>query len=316
MNEKLQRATQLLQDGDPEQALLLLGESGESSIERKQLEAACKKSLSEQYLWLLNDAAKGNRTDEIQEYVRKYLQHLGSDDRVEKYVRMTNSTASLKSGNKQFFKSLNPVKFKFALIPIAVFLLIFLIELLGAYGDKLGITPPSYLLNYVVSFLRCVNVVIIVAIFWWIGTYEKRPMDNVYCYCLLMWGCDSLLAGIADFIYGFHYDSISVLQGIRMSLVIVDILLIIFLVKQVLESRKFKKPLIFALTATGLDLIRLSLFLYVAYAQNFIMYNYDKMKLCSIVTDVATCGRVVLLSVCFVMIYMRTNHDGEKVICN
>ncbi|MBR5841806.1 MAG: hypothetical protein IKY64_04230 [Bacteroidaceae bacterium] len=86
MNEVLQRATQLLQDGEPEQALLVLDELEEISEESKHLKIVCKKSLSEQYIWLLNDAVKNNRYDEFDKYLNRYLHLIGNDELIAKFV--------------------------------------------------------------------------------------------------------------------------------------------------------------------------------------------------------------------------------------
>ena len=82
MEEVLNEATRLLQNGEPEESLLLLNQLSESTTECEQLKAACKQALSEQYLWLLNDAVKGNRADEIRAYVSKYLYLIGKDERI------------------------------------------------------------------------------------------------------------------------------------------------------------------------------------------------------------------------------------------
>ena len=51
-------AARLLQDGDPEQALRLLNEVKDSTLEYEQLKAACKRMLSQQYMYLLREAQK------------------------------------------------------------------------------------------------------------------------------------------------------------------------------------------------------------------------------------------------------------------
>ena len=56
MEEVLKEATRLLQDGEPEQALLQLREIEESTQEIEQLKSACKHMLAQQYMYLLREA--------------------------------------------------------------------------------------------------------------------------------------------------------------------------------------------------------------------------------------------------------------------
>ena len=51
MESVINRANQLLQHGEPEQALLLLNEQGNTTSECEQLKSVCKQTLAEQYLW-------------------------------------------------------------------------------------------------------------------------------------------------------------------------------------------------------------------------------------------------------------------------
>lgn len=88
MNETLQKATQLLQNGEAEEALLLLNELDVLTTEGEQLRATCKKALSEQYLWLLNDAVKNKQYTEYDKYVQRYLNLIGNDESIARFVNM------------------------------------------------------------------------------------------------------------------------------------------------------------------------------------------------------------------------------------
>lgn len=86
MNETLQKATQLLQNGEAEEALLLLNELGESSTESEQLKQTCKKVLSEQYLYLLREAKKENDLKTLNEIISKYKNYIGEEEALEQYM--------------------------------------------------------------------------------------------------------------------------------------------------------------------------------------------------------------------------------------
>ncbi len=89
MNETLQKATQLLQNGEAEEALLLLNELGESPTECEQLKQTCKKVLSEQYLYLLREAKKENDLKTLNEIIGKYKNYIG-EEVLEQYTDIVN----------------------------------------------------------------------------------------------------------------------------------------------------------------------------------------------------------------------------------
>ena len=130
MNETLQKATQLLQNGEAEEALLLLNELDASTTDGEQLRATCKKALSEQYLWLLNDAVKNNQMGDIRKFTSKYLYLIGKDERIEKYEKMVSSSqVSMDSQQQQQSKDAAVYNIgRLAIVPV-----IFLLFHLPAY---------------------------------------------------------------------------------------------------------------------------------------------------------------------------------------
>ena len=114
MNETLQKATQLLQNGEAEEALLLLNELEESSTEIEQLMAACRKALSNQYLWLLNDAVKNKQYAEYDKYVSRYLYLIGNDESITQFVNMQDEIHKERNFNnkKEFVIRIKELFFK------------------------------------------------------------------------------------------------------------------------------------------------------------------------------------------------------------
>ena len=91
MEEVLKEATRLLQDGQPEQALLQLREIEESTQEIEQLKSACKHMLAQQYMYLLREAQKEGDLETAKEIARKYRQHIGEDERISQLLEETES---------------------------------------------------------------------------------------------------------------------------------------------------------------------------------------------------------------------------------
>lgn len=91
MEEVLKEATRLLQDGEPEQALLQLREIEESTHEIEQLKSACKHMLAQQYMYLLREAQKEGDLETAKEIARKYRQHIGEDERISQLLEETES---------------------------------------------------------------------------------------------------------------------------------------------------------------------------------------------------------------------------------
>lgn len=91
MEEVLKDAARLLQDGDPEQALRLLNEVKDSTLEYEQLKAACKRMLSQQYMYLLREAQKEGDLEKARDLAEKYRYHIGEDERITQLLEETKS---------------------------------------------------------------------------------------------------------------------------------------------------------------------------------------------------------------------------------
>lgn len=91
MEEVLKEATRLLQDGEPEQALRLLNEVKDSTLEYEQLKAACKRMLSQQYMYLLREAQKEGDLDTAKEIAEKHRYYIGEDERIAQLLEETKS---------------------------------------------------------------------------------------------------------------------------------------------------------------------------------------------------------------------------------
>ena len=91
MEEVLKDAARLLQNGEPEQALLLLNEVEESTLEYEQLKSACKRMLSQQYMYLLREAQKEGDLDTAKEIAEKHRCYIGEDERIGQLLEETKS---------------------------------------------------------------------------------------------------------------------------------------------------------------------------------------------------------------------------------
>lgn len=89
MEEVLKDAARLLQDGEPEQALKLLNEVDESTLEYEQLKSACKRMLSQQYMYLLREAQKEGDLDTAKEIAEKHRYYIGEDERIAQLLEET-----------------------------------------------------------------------------------------------------------------------------------------------------------------------------------------------------------------------------------
>ena len=107
MEEVLKEATRLLQDGEPEQALLQLREIEESTQEIEQLKSACKHMLAQQYMYLLREAQKEGDLETAKEIARKYRQHIGEDERISAQL-----TTVARAHNKTVFAPLHVLNTK------------------------------------------------------------------------------------------------------------------------------------------------------------------------------------------------------------
>ena len=91
MEEVLKDAARLLQDGEPEQALLLLNEVEEPTLGCEQLKSACKRMLSQQYLYLLREAQKERDLETANKIAEKHKYYIGEDERITQLLDETKS---------------------------------------------------------------------------------------------------------------------------------------------------------------------------------------------------------------------------------
>lgn len=150
MEEVLKEATRLLQNGEPEEALLLLNQLSESTAESEQIKTVSKQALSEQYLWLLNDAVKNKQYDEFDKYLNRYLHLIGNNELIAKFVDMQDDIQKQRNSNNkqelderkvpfQLLQKIKSNKRVFALTGgVVLFLIVILICLIGVEGEALS----------------------------------------------------------------------------------------------------------------------------------------------------------------------------------
>lgn len=323
MENVLSRATQLLQNGAPEQALLLLNEQNSSTSECEQLKSVCKRAFSEQYLWLLNDAAKNNRKDEIKAYVNRYHNLIGHDGSIAKYEAMLTTESSSPNLNEGTRISLKTDVGELALIPAIFLLLTFLLsafwgkitewELLRELSYELDLKGPWIIPNFV-NIILYILYIVSATIAFWKAEEQYRPSQNFnpQAIWLLVWSGLWLISCISDMVCGFNYESVAFLQGIRVCLFAGNLSLIVFLVKKFAESIKFKIPLIIAVVATGIDVVRLGVLLYVGYIQNQDSYVYKSLEGYNSIMNICYYGRVSLMLISFIMFFIMSQRTKNK----
>ena len=323
MEEVLNEATRFLQNGEPEESLLLLNQLSESTTECEQLKAACKQALSEQYLWLLNDAVKGNRADEIKAYVSKYLYLIGKDERIARYEDMINKS-SVSNVNQRKEPNESSIKFGDLALTPAIFLLLILLlnafwgkivawELFEELSYKLDLRGPWVVPQYVITILHIFYIVSATIAFWKTEELYKPSRNlNPQTIWLFVWSGLWLISCISDMVYGFNYKSVAFVQVIRVCLFAGNLSLIIFLVKKFAESIKIKIPLIIAIVATGFDIVRLGILLYVVYLQNQDPYSYTSLEGYNSIIKICYFGQVSLMLISFITLFITSQRTKDK----
>ena len=142
MEDILSRASQLLQSGEPEQALLLLNEQHNSTSECEQLKSVCKRMLSQQYLYLLREAKNEEDTKTITEIMEKYTLLIGKDESLAQYrdfvtIKMTEVAAAKNTkGGEKNYKKVYQIIVGAVLIVFFIALICFLPRILNNNGGK------------------------------------------------------------------------------------------------------------------------------------------------------------------------------------
>ena len=322
MEEVIKNATLLLQNGDPEEALLLLNEHVYSSPQIEQLRFNCKKQLSTQYLWVLNDAVNNGRMDEVCKYVTRYKHLIGYDANIARYDDMLKITPPPAINRQQpISKETTPRTGDFALIPVVFLLLSILINVFwGKLSEWNFLQQLTYKLELdshwvIFSFLnKTFNILYVVSatIAWSTIKGSRVKGLSLETICLYVWSGFLLFAFISDMICGFNYESIAYVQGLRISRVIGDLSLIVFLVKQISESIKFKTPLIIAIVAKGLDVIRLGILFYMVYIQNQETYSYKSLEVCASIIGILFFGYTGMLMISFILLFIFSQRTKSK----
>lgn len=322
MEEVIKNATLLLQNGDSEEALLLLNEHVYSSPQIEQLRFNCKKQLSTQYLWVLNDAVNNGRMDEVCKYVTRYKHLIGYDANIARYDDMLKITPPPATNRQQpISKETTPRTGDFALIPV-VFLLLYI--LIDVFWGKLSEWNFLQQLNYkleldshwvIGSFLNTTFYILygVSATIVWSTIKGSRAKGLSFeTICLYVWSGLLLFVCISDIICGFNYESNAYVLGLRISIVIGDLSLIVFLVKQISESIKFKTPLIIAIVAMGLDVIRWGIIFYMVYIQNQETYSYKSLEVCDSIIRILFYGYNGIMVISFILLFMVSQRTKSK----
>lgn len=113
-------------------------------------------------------------------------------------------------------------------------------------------------------------------------------------------------------ICGFNYESIAYVQGLRIIIFIGDLSLIVFLVKQISKSIKFKTPLIIAIVAKGLDVIRLGILFYMVYIQNQETYSYKSLEVCGSIIRILFYGYNGIMVISFILLFIVSQRTKSK----
>lgn len=323
MEDVVKNATLLLQNGEPEEALLLLNEHVYSSPQIEQLRFNCKKQLSTQYLWALNDAVKNGRMDEVCKYVTRYKHLIGYDANIARYDEMLKTTAPQPVTNRlqPILKEATPRTSDFALIPV-VFLLLYI--LINVFWGKLSewnfLQQLTYKLELdshwvICSFLNTtfsILYVVSATIVWSTIKGSRAKGLSFETICLYVWGGFWLFVCISDIICGFNYESIAYVQGLRISIFIGDLSLIVFLVKQISKTIKFKTPLIIAIVAMGLDVIRWGIIFYMVYIQNQETYSYKSLEVCDSIIRILFYGYNGIMVISFILLFIVSQRTKSK----
>lgn len=270
MESVINRANQLLQHGEPEQALLLLNEQGNTTSECEQLKSVCKQTLAEQYLWILNDAAKNNRRDEIKAYVNRYHNLIGHDGRIVRYEAMLTKDSTSSNLKKSTTISLKNDVGELALIPVVM---LFLGLLVSAFSGRIyeweWVLRWNWERPWVLA--SCVGDIFYL-VYLATASFVFAKISNNSNKLYLAWTIISLLIVLSDFISGFNYESFGFLLTLRIFNTIAVVLLVVFLIMEMRKTAVYKVPLIVGTIAESITLINIVLGTHVAYKRHITPY--------------------------------------------
>lgn len=311
MEEVIKNATLLLQNGEPEEALLLLNEHVYSSPQIEQLRFNCKKQLSTQYLWALNDAVKNGRMDEVKKYVTRYQHLIGHDANIAKYEALikpqsfTQSTYKHSALTQEKKKSIPDSK-EIALYPIILILL----GILAVYHESF--TNFSYDLSSFIyklsTILYYAYIVLMVIIFY---KLESKNQSLLKYIPLFVWGTISI-------IYSSYFrDEGRLCQfQIRLSTIIMllaCLLMLFFLINKLIRMRIYRTPLRVAVGGIACGTIFFIMELYTSYISTYRIYRIeayqDTLEVLANISPFLYYGEKVLLAISCLLIYIFTNNQ-------
>lgn len=185
----LEQAKELLRNGQAQEALLMLQQYADtSSSEYKYLKEACKKTLAEQYIYLINEAINEKNMSEAQNIANRYLAILGSDEQINKLVSRLDvliNQGSLSFSTDILEKEIPPIdnneniKLKkmiwgVALVPIAMFLINWIItSSMYINGGDLGISIK------VASYIAPINIIVNFLFLWMLVNKLTESRDHL-----------------------------------------------------------------------------------------------------------------------------------------
>ena len=260
MEEVLRRTTRLLQNGKPEEALHLINGLDASTSEVEKIKTACNKALSEQYLWLLNDAAINNRINEIQKYVKKYHYYIGYDKRIEKYEGIITNNEKRQQQEEEIKKSTYHIRF-FALASV----LFLILELLSHTIFYKFCSWPVY--GCISALFHCVYVICTLKILlminqekmWNLNQLRFDRFDSMYI--LFLWAVCSLLISLINAIRTLSYNN--PFEGTHIGLIISSCMLIVYIISKLSKNAQYKRALLLACIAMILEIVKETLIAYI-----------------------------------------------------
>ncbi|NDO59725.1 hypothetical protein [Bacteroides caecimuris] len=121
---------QYIRDGKLEEAFLLLRRvSSNNPLEYAQLKSFCKKSLSEQYLYLLKEHIQEKDAIKAEEILQKYYRILGHDEKIDIWKKTVNNLFSPYQRVKNIININMQGIPTFIRIPVLLYFLVFLLSI-------------------------------------------------------------------------------------------------------------------------------------------------------------------------------------------
>lgn len=305
MENVLTKAAQLLQSGEPEDALLLLNQLSESTAESEQLKTVCKQALSEQYLWLLNDAVKNNRKDEIKAYVNRYHNLIGHDGRIVKYEAMLATEPAAFNLNNSIINQRNDVG-ELALIPMIMLLLMLLINI---FSGNINYLCCGWNWERPWILAHCVSGIFYL-VYLATASFVFAKISNNSNKLYMAWTIISSLSVLSDFIFisGFNYYSLGYLLTLRILNAIAALLLVVFLIMEMRKTTVYKVSLFVGAIVESVILVNKLLGTYVVYKP----YVYANLESLDKVQNIAYYAGTILMAATFFLFFLTSKKLTQK----